>query len=38
MVIEKRGKRTIVEQAKSVADTFIDCFCPPGDNSGDFGV
>jgi hypothetical protein len=38
MVIQRRGKRTIVEKAKSIAVTFIDCFCRPGDHSGDFDV
>jgi hypothetical protein len=38
MVIGKGGKMTIVEQARSVAGSFIDCFCRPVDHSGDFDV
>jgi hypothetical protein len=26
------------KKAKSVAETVIDCFCRPGDHSGDFAV
>jgi hypothetical protein len=38
MVIGKGGKMTIVEKAKPVAGSFIDCFCRPADHSGDFDV
>jgi hypothetical protein len=37
-VIETRGKRTIAEEAKTVAGKVIDCFCRSGDRSGDFDV
>jgi hypothetical protein len=34
----EREKETVDKKAKSVAGTFVDRFCRPGDHSGDFTV